>query len=173
MKMSDNKPTPLVENSLYNMNGRVMIALDHERLIPITAPKDSNTHHLTNAGVELIAHPGHVEWWDRMLRVRNELAKDLENERRALSALQEHLENLGQAILEKANEHDWCSEYDEFAEEWNLPSRKREYRVTMYVTVEATNEDQAREFVEEQVHLDPYNTDGVQGFPDFEVEGLY
>lgn len=161
--MSDNTPAPLVANSLYNMHGRVMIALDHERLIPITAPKDGDTYHLTNAGVELIAHSGDAEWRDRMIKLRNEMATDLENERRRLTAVREHLDNLGQAILEQAIERDWCSEYDEFAEEWDLPPRKQDFEVTVTIQVSARDADSAEGYVLDNFGLSDYSDDVIIG----------
>lgn len=67
------------------------------------------------------------------------------------STLRSHLSDLGQAILEKAEYHDWCAEYDEFAEEWDLPQREKDYVVHMTIPVDtrATSRDEAEERVQD------------------------
>lgn len=163
----------LTKDSLYVYYGTVCIAVNETDLLPLSRPNGSNHYLATDGATEHYATVGSDTWIAKMVEQRDALARDLENERADLRRKQEYIHNLGQAILEKANEHEWCSEYDEFAAEWGLPSRRREYRVTMYVTVEATDEDQARETVAGEVHLDPYSVDGVLGHPDFEVEEVY
>lgn len=80
----------------------------------------------------------------------------------------EYLTGLKQAILEKAEEHEWCSEYDEFAEEWDLTPRVREYEVTMSVTVRARDEDEAEALAEENTSLSSWDDYVISG-PDFTV----
>lgn len=163
----------LTKDSLYVHYGTVCIAVNETDLLPLGRPTGSNYYLATDGATEHYATVGSDTWIAKMVEQRDALARDLENEREDLRRRMDYIHNLGQAILEKADEHDWCSEYDEFAEEWDLPRRKREYRVTMYVTVEARDEDQAREIVQDEVGLDPYHTHGVSGYPEFSVEEAY
>jgi hypothetical protein len=75
---------------------------------------------------------------------------------------------IGLALIEVAEDKEWCSEYDEFIEELNgnlsveLPTRKRNFDVTIKVSrevytyltvqVEATSEEDAQELVEEDTY---------------------
>ena len=84
--------------------------------------------------------------------------------------LANHLDGLKQALLEKAIEKDFCSEYDAFAAEWDLLPRHREYHVTVTLTVQATDEDNARDIVENAMNL--YYVDTVSD-PEFDVREVY
>ena len=88
--------------------------------------------------------------------------------REANTRLQSWIDELGQAIRAKAIEHEWCSEYDTFAEEWDLPKRWLNFGVTMTVTVTASDEESALEMVRDAVSLSSY-TEGVTDGPEFEA----
>lgn len=89
----------------------------------------------------------------------------LRNEHRHL---QQHLEGLGDALRAKAIEKGWCEEYDEFAEEWDLPKRYLDFEVTMTLTVIASDEESALEFVRDNISITNYS-ENVQSGPEFEV----
>lgn len=83
------------------------------------------------------------------------------------TALTRHLEGLGQALLEEAEQRGWCDQYDEFAEKWDLPQRKKVYVVTMTVTVNAVNEEAATDLVSSNVGVTPYDITDVSDMPEF------
>lgn len=76
------------------------------------------------------------------------------------------IEVIGEALLEEAENRDWCNEYDEFVEGVNsrlgmeLPEREREFNVeveatySLTVPVTARNADEARERAEESDMID-------------------
>lgn len=157
----------LLINALCSHGGRVMIAVSDEHLVPITEIGD--VKHGPNAETELLARTETEAWTDRMTRVRASMARDLVNERAELERLRAWVENLGDAILEKAVKHEWCGEYDEFAKEWDLPTRNQEYRVTVTVVLDAKSEDDARDYVLDHVDLDAYEGP-LKGDPEVYVE---
>lgn len=99
----------------------------------------------------------------------NQRISILANVREANTRLQQHLEGLGEALREEAERRGWCSEYDDFAEQWDLPKCTRGWAVTITLTVSARGEDEAIEFVKEHISLRDH-TDGVVSGPEFEAE---
>lgn len=173
--MSENNVTlnPLVPNAIYEHFGRVMLAVDMEYMVLVTESSngDKRTLHMRTPETKLLCLPASDNWVDRMLGIRNSLIRDLTNERNALSAIQNHLDRLGQALLDKANDHDWCEEYDQFAEEWDLPSRMSEYLVTVTTTVRARNRDEAVEAVSDDIGFSEYSEFVIDGPHVFAEEG--
>lgn len=103
-----------------------------------------------------------------MVARRERMDRTLRHYRESDRRWEQRYEALGEALLEQAEERDWCSEYDEFADEWDLPRRKRPYEVTMKVTVLARNDDEAEELVESSVSIESYD-EGVEYGPNFDV----
>lgn len=157
----------LIPNAIYARFGAIMIACDDNNLVHIAQSGD--TKYVASGNEELLARPGSDDWIDRMCRVRVSLVRDLCNERTELRDTRTWIENLGNAILEKAIEKDWCEEYDEFAEEWDLPPRVSEWEVTMTVVVRARDEEAASELVSGALSIGPYDDNVVSG-PDYSVE---
>lgn len=161
---------PLVINALYVHYGRIMIAFSENDLIPITATGD--TKHVANDTTKLLARPGTDDWIDRMVRVRNSLARDVANERASLQQQKTYIDNLGEALLEEAINRDWCEEYDEFAEKWGLPLRFAEYDVTVTVRVRARDSDQAADLIRGEFGFDSHHEDVIEG-PEITAEKAY
>lgn len=160
-------PSPLTVDAIYNHWGRTMIAVTPTEMVPLA--DTLGVKHVADERTELVGHPGSDYWVDIMKANRVSLAQDLANERAALQRVTTYVENLGEAILAKAEKHDWCSEYDEFADEWDLPKRVSQHEVTLTVIVEARDEESARDYVRENFSLSEYDEDVIQG-PDFHVE---
>lgn len=160
----------LIVNAIYNHSGRVMIAISGEHLVPVM--DTDGMQYAANEATFLVAHPGDDDWIEKMLDIRTRLVNDLRFERAELSRRDTYLEGLRQAILEKAIEKDWCEEYDEFAEEWDLPKREREYMVTMTVSVLARDREEAEEMVAEKISIRDYD-EGVLRGPEITAEGGY
>ena len=138
-----------VADALYTMYGRVYIALPNNReLVPLVGDRSNPITPSAEIEVIHIADPKTDEWVLRMVRALTNTNTDYLNEQRSHRYLRDHHERLGQAILEKAEEKDWCSEYDDFAEEWDLPRRTRPYEVEVQFTVMARDEEEAQEMVE-------------------------
>lgn len=161
---------PLIINALYSHHGNIMIAFTETDMIPIAATGD--TKHIANDATELLARPGTDDWIDRMVRIRNSLARDVANERASLQQQKTYIENLGEAILEQAVNRDWCEEYDEFAEEWGLPLRFAEYDVTVTVRVRARDSEQAADLIRGELGFDSYHDDVIDG-PEVTAEKAY
>lgn len=139
-----------VADAIYNMHGRVYIALPNNReLVPLVGDRSNPITPSADTEVTHIADPKTDEWVLRMVRALTDTNADYLNEQRSLSALQSYHERLGQAILEKAEEKEWCSEYDEFAEEWDLPRRTRFYEVTVQFSVTARDSLEAEGMVQD------------------------
>lgn len=137
-----------VADGLYSMYGRVYIALSNNReLVPIVGDRSNPVTPSADVEVTHIADPKTDEWVLRMVRTLTHSNTDYLNEQRSNRVLQDHLDRLGQALLEKAEEKDWCSEYDEFADEWDLPRRIRSYEVTVQFAIMARDSDEAEEMV--------------------------
>lgn len=96
-----------------------------------------------------------------MLTARTTLASKLSVEEQKRQTLQARLNDLGQALLEKAEEKGWCEEYEEFAEEWDLPKRYKEFWVTVVVPVDARDREAAEREIEELLRrpLEEYEMD--------------
>lgn len=109
-------------------------------------------------------------------RVRNDLTValvDAENNRKLkLENWEKHnldITRIGEALIQEAEDRDWCSAYDDFIEELNrsltieLKTREKEYEVEVEVTqkrtqrvtitISANSESHARELIED----DPSN----------------
>lgn len=142
---------PVIPGAIYNSFGVVMIAIDDTHLVPIM--RDDSVRSIATDAVELLERPGSEDWVNRMIRTRKDLARTIFEERDGHRRLEQYLEGLREAILEKAVQHDWCREYDEFASEWNLLPRNREYEVSVFIPVMAKDEEDARELVYEHYGL--------------------
>lgn len=155
-------------NALYNIHGRVYIALSNNReLVPLVGDRSSPITPSADTLVTHIADPKTDEWVMRMVQALTNTNTDYLNEQRSLSALQRYHELLGEALLEKAEEKDWCSEYDEFADEWGLPRRTRSYEVSVQFTVMARDSDEAEEIVEDGL---TWSFDTLNPHPSFSAE---
>ena len=156
----------LVRHAIYQYAGITRIAVDDFTLQDLDG---DNTVRVTLDSVTMIEEPGSPAWVTRMARVRRSLVgitTNLKNDNENLTRWQE---GIGEALLEKAVEKEWCEEYDDFAEEWDLPKRDKEWEVTITVKVSARNEDAALELVKGNVSLQPWNVDGVVDSPEFEA----
>lgn len=155
-------PTLVVDN-LYDHGDRVMIAVSGNTMSPIM---DSTVYVEADENTKLYATAGSPEWCARMAGVRTLLLTENRRIRDDHAFLENYITGLKQALLEKAIEKDFCSEYDDFAAEWDLIPRSREYQVTVTVNVMATDEDNAQEIVENAVNF--YYNDTISG-PDYDV----
>lgn len=164
--------TTLIPHALYAMSGLVMIAVDDKTYTPLMHVGEQMYE--PNEHTELLAEPGSEDWVYRMARARTALVRDLVNERNMLNSVQEHLQNLGNALLEEAERRGWCSEYDEFAAEWDLPTRFKEYDVVVTVRVKARDEDEAQSLVRDEVNISSYSGGEwlVEG-PEYSAEMAY
>lgn len=152
---------PLIINAIYRHYGRAMIAVTRNEMILLSDVGD--TKYVANDATELLARPGSEDWIDHMVRIRNSLARDVAHERASLQQQKTYIENLGEAILEKAVEKEWCEEYDKFAEEWGLPLRFAEYDVTVTVRVRARDSEQAADLIRGELGFDSYHDDVIDG----------
>lgn len=137
----------IAEHTLYSVHGLTHVGLEDGTLVPVLGDRSNPVTPTPGMDVVHIADPGTREWINRMTTLLTRCNVDLQNERRSNRVVQDHLDRLGQAILEKAEEKDWCSEYDEFADEWDLPRRIRSYEVTVQFAVMARDSDEAEEMV--------------------------
>lgn len=155
----------LVRHGFYQQNGITRIAIEDFTLQDLTG---GDTYRVNPNEVTLIAHPGSTEWADRMVRIRTSMVRRLTTAENSLAEKTNYFERLKQAILEVADEKQWCEEYDAFAEEWDLIPRNKNWEVTVTVTVKARNEDDAVEIVKDSLSIYSYS-DGVEDGPDFSV----
>lgn len=163
-------PAALVRHGIYSHNGVHRIAIMDNTLQDLT---ETNTFQVTADEVTLVEVPGTTEWVDRMARVRSTLNRRAEYSENELRMKNEYIETLGQALLEEAERRDWCSEYDDFAQEWDLPRRLQEYDVTMTVRVNARDEDEAQTLVRDEVGVSSYAHNWVTDGPEYSAEAAY
>lgn len=157
----------LITHALYNQSGVIRIAIDDEDLMDLNG--SNTTQVLAGDGdVELVARPGSEPWVRTMVVTQRNLKRDLEETHEEVDRLRRDWNSLGEAILEKADKYEWCDEYDEFAKEWNLPTRHREYEVTIDVRVMARSEDDAVEFVKDHLGFNIFDEEVVSE-PNFEA----
>lgn len=159
---------------LYEVAGRKVIAVTPTHLADLNYPA-SKAFPVPSEGVTFVGMPGDEVWNKTMADTRETLAcalshtqTTLEQARENLVAAQRQYELLGEALLAQAEQRDWCAEYDEFAAEWDLPTRIKNWEVTMTVTVEARTDDDAREVVQNAIGLSEYD-EGVRYGPTYEV----
>lgn len=191
----DNQPT-LIPRSLYERGHELLLATSDKTLTGIMDPTMASRTVSDND--RLFMAVGSEDWCVRMVAVRDaamrqiqaatteldqvkeardqqenvlrgRITRETDGLRGQLKSIQQHLENLGQALLEQAVDKDWCSEYDDFAEQWGLPRRFRDFAVTINVRVSARDEDTALELVRDQVDFSTYH-DGFSLEPSFEAE---
>ena len=137
----------IAEHTLYSVHGLVHVGLEDGTLVPVLGDRSNPVTPTPGMDVVHIADPGTREWTNRMTTLLTRCNVDLQNERSSHRYLRDYNERLGQALLEKAEEKEWCSEYDEFADEWDLPRRTRSYEVNVQFTVTARDDDEAEEMV--------------------------
>lgn len=153
-----------IENAIYNLHGRLHIFLAGYLVPAFGAVTDMRSSWTDQA--ELVATPGSELWVKKMVEFRNNLASDLRNANAEVQRRKTFHENLGQAILAVADEKNWCEEYDAFAENWNLPTRTREYDVTVRFRVLARSTEDA----EEAFSLSVPDEHQGSGYPEVSVE---
>jgi hypothetical protein len=154
----------LVRHAFYSHNGIIRIAIDDNTLQDLTG---TDTYVVTPQQVVLIAEPTLPDWADRMLRIRSTTVRALTNSQKELHERISHFERLKEAILEVADEKQWCEDYDDFAETWGLLKRTKDWEVVMTVRVEARTKDDAIEIVSGGVSLDRWHTEGVDSNPEY------
>lgn len=131
------------ENAIYNLHGRLHIFVQ-DYLVPVFGAANDVRSTWTDQA-ELVATPGSELWVSKMVQFRNNLASDLRNARADAEQQRTFFKNLGEAILEEADKREWCEEYDEFASQWGLPTRTREYDVIVRFRVLARSTEEAEE----------------------------
>lgn len=156
----------LVVDNLYEHENRIMIAISTTTMTPLL---DSVAYVVADETTKLNAVVGSPEWCTRMAGARTQALAMYRRDRDEHAFLVNYLSNLKQALLEKAIEKDFCSEYDEFAAEWDLLPRNREYQVVVTVTVTATDEENAQDIVENALNL--YYVDTTSD-PEFDVREM-
>lgn len=146
----DNK---LIPNALYAFRSGVAIAVDEHHLTFVSPHSEEMSLNVRNESENLavIALPGSEEWVTRMVNIRVRMSRELETLKSAARTHAVYIQGLKEAILQKAVENDWCSEYDEFADEWDLIRRVNEFQVTVTVNLMARDSDTAQEMVEQWV----------------------
>lgn len=142
-------PTLVVDN-MYDHKDRIMIAISATTMTPLM---DSAVYVAADETTTLLAAVGSPEWCARMAGVRTEVLTAYRFDRDEHAFLKNYLTDLKQALLEKAIEKDFCREYDDFAAEWGLLPRSREYQVVLTINLMATDEDNAQEIVENAMNL--------------------
>lgn len=161
----------LVRHGIYNHNGVFRIAIMDNTLQDLAG---TDTFQVQPGDVTLVEAPGSEDWITSMVRIRSNLNRRADSAENDLRVKNEYIETLGQALLEEAERRDWCSEYDEFAREWDLPTRARDYEVTMTVTVQARDEDEAQTLVRDQVSLSSYSGhDWLVDGPGYSADTVY
>lgn len=166
-------PTPAVTvelDALYRRNTFIYIAVSENELQMLgDVDKRGVTPEATDV---LVCRPLTVEWVNRMTAFRNTMLsgvqqnnKTIQDQRNQIQELNTRHEGLGEALLQEAIDRDWCYEYDEFADEWDLPKRTREYEVTITVRVRAQSEEDAEEMVQSEV--------GISGSEDWVTDTPY
>lgn len=164
---------PLITNALYTKDKELHLAVSEMTLERLYDPDHRQLS--PDSEFEFHSHPGSPEWIEQMVLLRTTVLQnvrytraDLVHARTELSNLHQYVERLGEALLEKAVEKDWCEEYDEFALEWELPVRERDFEVTVTVRVRARDEDAAEELVGENFSLSMYDNALIDG-PSFDT----
>lgn len=169
--MTDTAITGLTPRAFYVHNGMVRIANREGLLVDPTG--NDFTQSAVNESTAVLDLPGTDGWCERIIRMMEANLRTIKQINTAHEQQTKHLDALGQALLQQAINRDWCGEYDEFAEEWGLPTRKQEYTVTMTVQVSALTQEAATEIVASGVALDSYSTEGIVCAPSYEVTQPY
>lgn len=144
--MTTTETDPLIdpiESAIYNLHGRLHI-FTTGYLVPVHGAINDIRSSWTDQA-ELVATPGSEFWVTKMIQFRNSLALDLRNAKADVQQQKTFFKNLGEAILAVADEKEWCEEYDEFASQWGLPTRQREYDVIVRFRVLARSTEEAEE----------------------------
>jgi hypothetical protein len=167
-----------IETRTYEMNVKVDPSREQEVWIPMSSPLYDDICNPTQPPTvgKLIYLLSHFE---QRLGSQCKRIEDLENN--AYRAIQ----TIGDALIENADRREWCGEFDTKIEEmnswlenqlgvdWRLPTREKEYTVTVTInaevtfneeiTVTARNEEDARQDVlnniEDHIDLDEAATD--------------
>lgn len=131
------------ENSLYSVHGMIHIALADNTLVPVLGDRSNPVTPLFSMDVVHVADPGTREWINRMTTLLTRANHDLRNEQTAHNTLRRWAGGLKQAIYEVAVEEEWCDDYNEFADQWDLIPLERDVDVTITFTIPARSVDDA------------------------------
>ena len=164
--MTETAIEALVPHALYSHKSIVRIATDDNHLVDLTG--DVDFQDTPNEETRLIALPGTPDWASRMITARIAAFRKIQQLTRVNNERNTYIKGLGQALLEEAINRDWCSEYQEFAEEWDLPKINKTYVVTITLTVSARDEDAACDLVRDAIGINEYSEVVVNG-PSFEA----
>ncbi len=161
----------LVRYAFYTHFGDVLMAVDETEMVNPIATGVNAARFVRNEETKLLELPGSEEWAIRMFRVQKSLKEKVQDLTAWRNGQEKYLTGLRDAILERAIYHDWCEEYEKFAEEWELLPREREYDVQVTIRVTAPTEDEAADLVTGQLgslHSEKWYVDGF----DVDVRGV-
>lgn len=141
---AEGTPRTFIENGLYAIHGIMHIVQEGgTTLVPVLGDRSNPITPSQDTHVEHFADPGSPEWVSRMTHLLTRCNIDLRNEQRSHADLRRWADGLKRAIYEVAVEKEWCDEYNEFADEWNLIPLETDYEVTVQFIISARSEDHA------------------------------
>lgn len=161
--------TELTPGSLYLLNGRYMLAVTAAALMPLGGEGETT---LDVEGAEFAYGPKDEEWGVRIGHMRRTLSQSAKSANTRADDLQRWKDNVGEALRDQAEERGWCEEYEEFAENWDLPIREYEYNVNISIQVRARNYEAARELVDDELGISGHDDFVVSG-PEIDVQKVY
>lgn len=141
MTDTDTTAEALIPGAIYSSSGVYLLATSSTTLRTL----HGGTEVPWSPTLKLRARRGSGDWADLMCASWNSLVSKITELERRNEQLSHRYHDLGQALLEKAEEKGWCDEYEEFAADWDLPKRTKEYYVTVTFQVEARDTEAARQ----------------------------
>ena len=159
----------LTPGSLYLLNGRYMLAVSTAGLMPLGGEGETT---LDVEGAEFACGPKDDEWGVRLSHMRRTLSQSAKSANTRADDLQRWKDNVGEALRDQAKKRGWCEEYEDFAENWDLPIREYEYNVNISIQVRARSQEAAYEMVDDELGISS-NDDFVSSGPHSAVERAY
>lgn len=142
---------------IYNHADQPMMATSENELTPLRDLEHVGPY-TPNSRTTLSSMVGFSSWTVHMIdAVKNyrdrvvELEKMVGEARHDQNVAQKELHaqktvyrQLGEALLEEANKRNWCSQYNDFADTWNLPKRTLNFRARVEFNFCASSRDEAK-----------------------------
>lgn len=165
----------IVENAIYEYENSRYIGVSETHIAGIHNSV-SDAIAAPTEGLRMISMVGSDNAAKYLREARDALAASLNQTKRLQVQAeqtnqwhQNRYKELGEALLEKAEENDWCAEYDKFAEEWELPTRSSTFNITITLQVEARDDEAANDIVERAMNFSPYDDAVITG-PDVDIQ---
>lgn len=150
----------LVENALYLREDRVVFA-EGGLLRDLIEDKS----YVPSGEEKILAAPEDQGYGRRLINLVRHWSEEASAWEKRFDHMTRKFEGLGKDLLQHAIDNEWGEEYDAFADEWDLPTRPRDFTVNINMVITTRNRDNLEDVLESRVG-------NLSGLDDFEVQSV-